>query len=109
MPRTAQRVTTRRSYVLKYELRQPGDDGHVIVAMPWSAEPLTVGLQGDTMVVWASSFDTFTSKHRDFLVVNTGAKIPIPDEARWLATVTTSNGIVWHVFDCGWKVWPDDD
>jgi hypothetical protein len=88
--------------VLKYELRQPDENGHVVVAMPWSAEPLTAGMQADVMVVWATSFDTFTSKHRRFLVVNTGRNVNIPDDARWLGTVTSSTGIVWHVFDEGW-------
>jgi len=99
---------SRRGYVLKYELHQPDDEGRIVVAMPWSAEPLTAGMQGDTMVVWATTLDTFTSKHRRFLVVNTGQRVEIPDDAEWLATVTTDNGIVWHVFDEGWAGTPPE-
>lgn len=89
-------------YVLKYELREPDEDGSVIVAMPWSAEPISAALQGGTLVVWALSIDSFTSKHRRFRVVNTGGAARVPRGVRWLATVTSENGIVWHIFDEGW-------
>jgi hypothetical protein len=59
------------------------------------------------MVVWALcdpeqevEFDMqVTGPHR-FIVANTGMPVPgFPDGARFLGTLTTHTGIVWHVWD----------
>lgn len=93
--------------VWKFVLDVPGPTGRAFVDMPASARPFSVGIQGDALVVWALvdpeqevEFDMqVTGPHR-FIVANTGAEIPgFPDGARFLGTVTSDNGIVWHVWD----------
>lgn len=91
----------------KFTLPEPNDTGRVFVDMPATARPFSVGLQGDEMVVWALcdpeqevEFDMQPTGPRRFIVANTGMEIPgFPDGASFLGTLTTDNGIVWHVWD----------
>lgn len=96
------------SVVWKYEIPQPGGMGRAFVDLPWNAEPLSVGLQGDTMVLWAlvdidaaaPEDDMQAEGPRRLIVANTGATVPgFPDGARFLGSLTTDNGIVWHIWD----------
>jgi len=68
-----------------------------------SAKVLTAGLQDDEIVIWAivdpwEKHDEHTGG-RQFVVVNTGGDAH--DDYRYINTLTTSNGIVWHVFEVG--------
>jgi hypothetical protein len=93
--------------VWKFVFTNPTSTGRVFVDMPASARPISVGLQGDQMVVWAlcdpeqeTELDMQVTGPRRFIVTNTGQEIPgFPDGGRFLGTVTSDNGIVWHVWD----------
>jgi len=91
--------------VLKYAVDPPTKTGRAFIDVPDSAEILSVGLQGDSMVVWALVRDDEMTGARRLIVCNTGEQVPgFPEDARFIGTVTTANGIVWHVFDGGWGV-----
>lgn len=97
--------TAHRERVWKFTLAMPNEDGRSFVTMPAHVTPLSVGVQSDELVVWAL-VDPLVPPHiqsegpRRFIVVNTGQPvISIPYGAKFLGTVTTSNGIVWHVWD----------
>lgn len=91
----------------KFTLSPPGPTGRVFIDMPASARPFSAGLQDGEIVVWALCDPEQevepgmqASGPRRFIVANTGAEIPgFPDGARFLGTLTTVNGIVWHVWD----------
>lgn len=90
----------------KFKLPQPTSTGRSYVDMPVAMTPLSVGMQDDEIVVWAlvdPDYETPgmpTEAARRFIVANTGAEIPgFPEAARFLGTVTSSTGIVWHVWD----------
>lgn len=93
--------------VWKFTLTAPSITGRVFIDMPAVVEPLSVGMQGDEMVVWAlvdpdAEYDrTVEENHglRRFVVVNTGDEVKVPEGARFLGSVTSRNGIVWHVWD----------
>jgi hypothetical protein len=77
------------------------ETGESLVEMPDSAQILSAGLQVGEVVVWASVTHEVPLRKRRILVINTGT----PASAfpgRFIATVTSSNGIVWHIFDRGW-------
>jgi hypothetical protein len=99
----AQRLTRPlRRVVWKYPVRVPDEHGRAWVDLPDNAVPLSVGLQGDDMVLWAlvDPYAKSTAGLDRLLAVNTGTEIPeFPNGSRFLGTITTENGIVWHVFD----------
>ena len=102
---TSEAVVTDRPW--KFTLTQPGETGRVFVDMPATARPFSVALQDGAIVVWAlcdpdqeAEFDMQPAGLRRFIVANTGQEIPgFPKGAAFLGTVTTANGIVWHVWD----------
>lgn len=93
--------------VWKFTLPQPSITGRSFIDMPAAVDPFSVGLQGDQMVVWAMVDPDAEVEEgykatgpRRFIVVNTGPPISsFPKGAKFLGTVTTANGIVWHVWD----------
>lgn len=93
--------------VWKFTLPPPNNTFRAWVDLPASARPFSVGLQDGVMVVWALcdpeqeiELDMQVTGPRRFIVANTGQDIPgFPDSAKFLGTVTTSNGIVWHIWD----------
>jgi hypothetical protein len=92
--------------VWKFTVEMPDDRWRSFVTLPYGAVPISVGLQGATMVLWALVTDeevpsdsAAEGPHR-LIVANTGGEIPhFPDGARFLGTITSANGIVWHVWD----------
>jgi hypothetical protein len=102
-------VSTRRAtrHVFKYPVPMPNETGRAFIDVPTDAEILSVGLQNDQMVVWALSDPDYEPEEGyeavgmvRLIVANTGQEIPgFPEGARFLGTVTTSNGTVWHVWD----------
>ena len=103
-PREQASVPTR---VWKFPLPMPDERGRVFIDMPAVVEPLSVGLQDDEMFVWAlvcpdAVPEPYEENHgpRRFIVANTGSEIAdFPEGASFLGTVTTSNRMVWHVWD----------
>lgn len=88
------------SRVLKFGLNdRPSSEGRVFARLPVESEPFSVGLQGDLMQVWALCPPEIEEMEDvEFVVVNTGDTIPFPPLSIFLGTVTTTNGIVWHVW-----------
>jgi hypothetical protein len=92
---------------LKYEVGIPDARCRAFIYAHHTIEPLSVGVQEGVMVVWGLVRPTVEpEQHSDnagprrLIVANTGAVIPdFPDGARFLGTVTTDNGIVWHIWD----------
>lgn len=86
--------------VWKFPIAMPDERGRSFVKIPNEAELLTVGLQNDQMFVWALTYSMDEPHTHRLIVANTGMSIPeFPPSARFLGTVMTSNGIVWHVWD----------
>jgi hypothetical protein len=86
--------------VWKFEVPMPNATGRSFVDMPALAEVLSVGLQNDVLVVWALVEPQMVVGLRRLIVANTGMTVPgFPIDARFIGTVTTTNGIVWHVWD----------
>jgi hypothetical protein len=86
--------------VWKFQIPMPDENGRSFVEIPEGSELLSVGIQDDRLVLWALT-DSLSAPHiHRILVANTGMSIAeFPSTARFLGTVTTSNGIVWHVWD----------
>ena len=89
------------SRVWKFVVPEPTATGRSFIDLPEDAEILSSGIQDDALVVWAAVPNPLATTHCHRLIVaNTGAEIPgFPTPARFLGTVTTANGIVWHVWD----------
>lgn len=92
--------------VWKFDIGVPDTHCRSWVFLPDGAQPISVGLQEDAMVLWAlvpdDAWDNDTlDEHRHRLIVaNTGAVIAsFPEAAKFLGTLTTDNGIVWHIWD----------
>lgn len=67
--------------------------------LPAKGRFLSVGMQGDEIVLWYLDGEFGTLKSQ-ILCFNTGQALP--DDVMsyvYLGTVTSSNGIVWHVFE----------
>lgn len=61
---------------------------------------LSVGMQDDQIVVWAIRNLEHAPTGRMFASINTGQAAPEPGTYRdFHGTVTSSNGIVWHIFE----------
>lgn len=88
------------SVVWKFPVDIPGPTGRSLVDMPDEAQPLSVGIQDAQLYVWALVDPDGQIAARRLIVVNTGPEIVgLPDGARFLGTVTTIGGTVWHVWD----------
>jgi len=79
--------------ILKYEL--PGPDC-VIDAV--AGHPLSVGMQGASLVVWLRTNAEAREVRRRFVSVNTGDEFA-GGPLRYIGTATSGNGVVWHVFE----------
>lgn len=90
--------------VWKFPIPMPDGRCRSWVTVPPLTTPISVGLQDDAMVLWAlvdiaGDHDLMEGPHR-LIVANTGDEIPdFPEGSRFLGTLTSSNGIVWHVWD----------
>ena len=93
--------------VLKYEVGIPDNRCRAFVWSHHTLQPVSVGVQDGVMVLWGLVWENREpdegmqdSGPRRLIVANTGAIIPdFPEGAQFLGTVTTDNGIVWHVWD----------
>jgi hypothetical protein len=67
------------------------------------AQVLSCGIQHDIPVVWVRVDTSQPARSLAFWCVNTGTPLEeLPEDATFLGTVTTSTGIVWHLF-FAWK------
>jgi hypothetical protein len=93
--------------ILKYEIADPPSviTGRVSVDMDATARPFSVAIVDDeTIVVWALVSDDPAvnplTVPRTLRVANTGQSMPdVSTTARFLGTVVTRHGIVWHIWD----------
>lgn len=93
-------MTVAEARVLKYEVPEPTATGRSFIDLPADTDLLSVGLQSDKLVVWARVDPEAPEGMHRLIVANTGMEIPgFPEGARFLGTVMTSNGVVWHVWD----------
>lgn len=72
-----------------------GDNG--VVQMPAGAKPLSVGMQGNKMFVWARVDTEREPLPYPFSVRGAGRRIR-GNEGDFIGTVQTGTGFVWHVF-----------
>ncbi len=96
-----ERETLTDARVWKFEVGLPGPTCRAWIDVPEGTTLCSVGLQDGDMVVWGIVPDEDARPGvRRLIVANTGAVIPsFPYGAQFLGTVTSDNGIVWHVWD----------
>lgn len=83
--------------IYKYEIPIPNEDGISEVLLPVDAYPVSVGLQNDRFFLWARTDGVSVIKNKvSFIVINTGRDYPY-SEGRFIGTVISSTGVVWHV------------
>jgi len=85
--------------VWKFEL---GVTDFAVVRMPEGAKVLSMAESGtfkDRLLMWALVDPDAPMQGRGFRVVGTGHPFPDADECRFVATVPTDVGLVWHVFE----------
>jgi hypothetical protein len=87
--------------IYKYKVENPQ---HCLIKMPENARLLSAGIQNDVICIWAVVDTAKPEENRFFSAYNTGgADIKhnrgYQDSYKFIGTVTTSNGIVWHVFE----------
>ena len=73
-----------------------------VARMPEGAKVLSVaerGEFGNRLDVWALVDPDAPMRERRFRVVGTGHPFPDADECRFVGTVRTLRGFVWHVFE----------
>ena len=78
-----------------------------VVDIPVNAMVLSCGIQDDVIVVWYETRvrNLDDKRHARFRCVNTGDRFQIPNPApRFVGTVMSDNGIVWHVHGPEWVV-----
>jgi len=68
------------------------------VTIPALGKILTVGVPLDCISIWVEVDIEAPKVERTFYVFWTGQEIP-PLRLNYLGTVTTKNGLVWHVFE----------
>lgn len=85
----------------KYTLNALGAN---IVHMPWTADLLSVAVQEDgALRLWALVDTSAKTVAREIHVFGTGHEItpPLRGSLKYVGTVHTPAGYVWHVFDNG--------
>lgn len=91
--------------VWKFPIEQPDDLGRSYVEIPPRSQILSVGFQGDEMVLWvllvADRISSIHDERRRLIVVNTGEKFDAPryGHGKFIGTAVHANGMTWHVFD----------
>lgn len=80
--------------------KYPLSSSHTRLELPWDTEVLTAQMQRDRLVLWAkiNPIEVRMVK-RVFVVINTGHEFEDVGALKYLSTATSSNGIVWHVFE----------
>ena len=85
--------------IWKYSLDWPD----VTLKLPLGARILTAQIQGDRPVIWALVMPEMELRPRRLLCMTTGESVedrsPTPGDLKYIATVTATTGVVWHVFE----------
>jgi hypothetical protein len=83
--------------IFKYELTGTAID----IKMPDHSEILSVGLQGDKIMVWALVNNALPLVTKSFQVFGTGWDISnlVAEKLKFIGTVQMSDGLVFHVFE----------
>jgi hypothetical protein len=96
--------------IYKYIVPMPNKQYESEIQIPTKATILSAGIQNDQIVVWANIPNSainpqgcvISTSPRKLYVVNTGenyAKELYLKYIKFIGTVTSSNAIVWHIFD----------
>jgi hypothetical protein len=72
--------------------------GRVVVKMPFEAKPLSVGVQDDSVVVWAEVDTDELLGGKVFELIMTGQEMPNENDFDFIGTVTLHGWYVLHVF-----------
>jgi hypothetical protein len=88
----------RTVYKYEIELHTLNDEDMVCILMPSCASPLSVGIQGQALVLWAIVDPARALAPYRVWVHGTGRVIHAPAHTQFLGTVQTPSGLVWHVF-----------
>ena len=86
-------------HVWKFDLKVTD---FVVLQMPEGAKVLSVaerGEFGNRLDVWALVDPDAPMRERRFRVVGTGHPFPDAEECRFVGTVQTRVGLVWHLFE----------
>ena len=69
--------------------------------LPLGAQILTIQMQQDQPVLWEyHDQNEVRTQRRQFVAINTGQSFEFPgDMHRYIATTTSTTGVVWHVFE----------
>jgi len=86
--------------IYKYELELTDDP---VIEMPFKANVLSVGVQGNKIVVWAEVDTALSKQPRQFYIRGTGHPLD-GTEKRFLGTVLYAGGLVWHVYEGKYEV-----
>ena len=81
-------------YVLELEPEQTVDMHNINDGI------LSIQVQDDKVVMWASVDPTSETAPQKFIMVGTGHEIPVYNLMRYVDTVQL-NGLVWHIFNVG--------
>lgn len=82
--------------IYKYRLKITDEQD---IAMPFTAEVLSVAMQRGELCVWALVNPGLMLENRRFHIAGTGHPAPI---GRFIGTVQQAGGdLIWHVFDGG--------
>lgn len=81
----------------KYEIPQTRES---VIEMPRGAQLLSVGVDGrDALCVWVECYDQTPLVSRAFYVSGTGWSLDGRPHSRFIGTVVTKTGYVWHVYE----------
>lgn len=69
------------------------------ISMPVDAQILSVAEQDNHLCVWALCSPDAPIADRRFAAINTGVPAPTDMQSRFIGTVQTRHGIVWHIFE----------
>ena len=69
-----------------------------MIEMPEHASIISAGIQNDQIVIWAVVAPDYPITKRLVIAVNTGDFYKTKEVMDFVGTVTSSTGIVWHVF-----------
>lgn len=77
------------------------DSFETIKFLPENAVILSLGMQGESIVFWALVDDSRSLEERRFRIFGTGWTIGVErlDKLKFVGTVQTPTGLVWHVFE----------
>lgn len=85
--------------VYKHLIPTPDETGFTRVKIPVDASIISIGMQEDEMVAWSLCYVPCELTFRTMFVINTGVDFQLPPNCKFHGTLTSSNGVVWHVWE----------